>query len=286
MKPYRHAYLELTNCCNFNCSFCPPVTRPRQFVETKHAIRWIDQIAELSDGIYWHVQGEPLLHPDFTFLAHHAASRGLQVKLTTNGSKICEFSEQLLSGDFTQINFSMQALGELTPENRQRIEQDIFHFTEQALTQRPELFINYRWWQNAKPDVSRAARYFNLPPDEWRAPSGRHSKKISGRLYASYASCFEWPDGTDFHEQSGNDSTPGPKQGSCRGLIDQFAILCDGRVTACCLDASGALTLGSAHTSTIRELLESQKATWLAEGFRRREMRHPVCQKCGFATRF
>ena len=86
MKKFKHIYFELTNICDRKCSFCPEVTRKRQFMPIEDAFRFLDQIADETEAVYWHLQGEPLLHPQFREITEYAHQLGLILKLTTNAS--------------------------------------------------------------------------------------------------------------------------------------------------------------------------------------------------------
>ena len=50
---------------------------------TEDAFRFLDQASELTDAVYWHLQGEPLLHPDFRMITQYAHKLGLILKLTS-----------------------------------------------------------------------------------------------------------------------------------------------------------------------------------------------------------
>ncbi len=275
---YHCVYLELTNCCNRRCSFCGSTSRPPALLDAGVARGWIGQLAELADSIYWHVLGEPLLHPDFPALAAHAAACGLTVRLTTNAALLRQHREFLLSGVVGQINFSLQSLAEVDAPERARVWHDIIDFTRSALRERPELYLNFRWWQDAPPEIAPAAEALGIPEEQWRVPHGRYRKRVTGRLYATYDAAFQWPRETC--------EAGAPVRGTCHALTRQFAVLSDGTVTACCLDADGQLPLGNAFHAPIAGILASPEAERLREGFRSGIRSAPLCRNCDFARRF
>ena len=60
---YSRAYVEITNICNKNCSFCPKNKREkRRMTEDEFAIV-ANKLRPMTDYIYYHVMGEPLTHP-------------------------------------------------------------------------------------------------------------------------------------------------------------------------------------------------------------------------------
>ena len=72
----------------------------------------------------------------------------------------------------------------------------------------------------------------------------------------------------------------------CYGLKDHFGILSDGRVVPCCLDADGEITLGNIFKDKIEDILASERARSIVEGFKTRHAPESLCQRCGYARRF
>ena len=72
----KYIFIELTNHCNYSCTFCPDgiMTRKRQFMDADLVYRLLDEIADkglTDEPIQLHLMGEPLLHPDlFLSLIH------------------------------------------------------------------------------------------------------------------------------------------------------------------------------------------------------------------------
>lgn len=279
MKKFKHIYFELTNICDRKCSFCPAVTRERRFMSKDEAFRFLDQAAEWSEAVYWHLQGEPLLHPDFDEITEYAHRLGLVLKLTTNASHLKEWEAHLLSGIFYQINFSLQSLNEVSVSERERVRTDIADFSRKALKERPELYLNYRWWQDAPPELDYFADRFGISPEQWLPVPGRRNRRVIGRLYTNFDGQFEWPDSSHSPRVEG-------EKGSCYGLIDHCGILCDGRVVPCCLDSQGTLSLGDLHDKTLEEILNSPMARAIESGFRKNCRVMKQCQSCGYASRF
>ena len=48
-KPYKKAYLEITNVCNLSCSFCPKTKRPPRFVSVEEFSRLLCQVQPFTD---------------------------------------------------------------------------------------------------------------------------------------------------------------------------------------------------------------------------------------------
>ncbi|MGN1213009.1 MAG: radical SAM protein, partial [Christensenellales bacterium] len=86
MKKYKRVYVEITNICNLNCSFCPKNSRDKTFMTTKQFEYVATQISPLTDNICLHLMGEPLLHPNLDDILKIAEKYNLNVNLTTNGT--------------------------------------------------------------------------------------------------------------------------------------------------------------------------------------------------------
>ncbi len=116
--PLQRVHIELTNICDFNCTFCPKsvMKRPFGYMDTGLAKRIIAEIAEngISEKITFHVMGEPTLHPDFFDILSYAQDVGVNVGLTTNGGGLGgKVGKGLLDFNLHQIDISLQ-----TPDAR------------------------------------------------------------------------------------------------------------------------------------------------------------------------
>jgi radical SAM protein with 4Fe4S-binding SPASM domain len=69
---------------------------------------------------------------------------------------------------------------------------------------------------------------------------------------------------------------------TCYALRDHVAVLADGTVVPCCLDADGRLALGNLFERPLSEMIGSPRAQAMLEGFRRRKVVEPLCRDCGF----
>ena len=95
-KPYKKAYLEITNVCNLSCAFCPKTSREPRFISVEEFAALIEQVQPLTDYVYLHLMGEPLLHPQLGEILSLCHRAGLKVSLTTNGTLLEKRQELLL----------------------------------------------------------------------------------------------------------------------------------------------------------------------------------------------
>ncbi|MBF0274924.1 MAG: radical SAM protein, partial [Nitrospinae bacterium] len=115
--PLKRIHIELTNVCNFDCTFCPKfkMTRPYGYMELSLAKKIIKEIAEegLSEKITFHIMGEPLMHKDFKEILLYAKEMNLPTGITNNGAFLNEqMAEEFARSDVSQVNISLQTPNE------------------------------------------------------------------------------------------------------------------------------------------------------------------------------
>jgi len=90
--PINYLFIEITNACNFKCTWCPDevMGRRRGFMKKEKVFRILDEIAAKRSWlgpiypVKLHQMGEPFLHPDLPAIVEHAESRGVGIELNTN----------------------------------------------------------------------------------------------------------------------------------------------------------------------------------------------------------
>ena len=78
-------YIEITNTCNLDCSFCIKNQRKPMIMSFDNYKYIINKIKNNTKEIYLHVLGEPLMHKDINSFIDYAYNNGLLVNITTNG---------------------------------------------------------------------------------------------------------------------------------------------------------------------------------------------------------
>ncbi|PWJ37377.1 radical SAM/SPASM domain-containing protein [Fibrobacter succinogenes] len=284
-------YIEITNVCNLHCSFCPCGKEPasRTFMDSKMFEDCITGAQEIgATSVYFHVLGEPTLHPGFAHYLKKLEQTPLKLTLTTNGTTIERTGHQILASPAVrQVNFSTHAYAELPRETAERYLQNALDFCTLAIVERPDLYINLRLWNVGAEEASSWNSYmlkrihetFGVEVTPGHFCSRHKSFNITGRVYLHEDTRFEWP---SLSERIGKEIVAG----TCRALDTHIAILHDGRVVACCLDHSGQITLGHIGEQSLAEIINSPMALNIKEGFAQHELRHPFCQTCNFCKRF
>jgi radical SAM protein with 4Fe4S-binding SPASM domain len=162
----------------------------------------------------------------------------------------------------------------------------IFKFVDEALLQRPDLYINFRLWdlhsgielsEAQQSIVEKISAKYNFRLEPPKSVKQRKSIRITGRLYAHFDTEFVWP------------SLEQPRIGeigTCYGLTSHIGVLVDGTVVPCCLDKEGTLRLGSLKTHALSEILSGYRADRMKQNFKSGRLIEPLCQRCQYVTRF
>ena len=273
---YSRAYVEITNICNRNCSFCPGTLRDKRRMTMEEFQRITAQLQGVTEYIYLHVMGEPLTHPLLPDFITCAKEKGFKVAITTNGTLLRRCQEVLLKARPYKVSISIHSFEEGTLESYLDYLTQCMEFAEQS--SREGILTVFRLWNRGYDkgrNVDTLAILQNFFREDWK--EGSRGFRIRDKLHLEYGDRFVWPD-MEAHE--GDDLV------FCYGLKDHFGILCDGRVIPCCLDREGAITLGNIYEQPIREILGSERAVQIAQGFRKRRAVEELCRKCGYARRF
>lgn len=296
MKKFKKVYIEITNCCNLQCDFCPQTLRTPTFMKKEFFEEILEQIMGYTEHVYLHVKGEPLLHPELLSFIELCAAYNYHVNLTTNGTLLKKAEDELLlKPALRQVNISLHSFD--ANAYKKTIDDylgDIFSFAKKAVAAGRPL-ISLRLW-NLEEEKMRAIaaqdttqleknrhilekieKAFSLPYriEETLLP-GR-GIRLAPTLFLHQAARFQWPD---------IDLPIINETGFCYGLRDQIGILADGTVVPCCLDGEGKAPLGNLHDSTFEDIVEGPRAKAIYEGFSGRKAVEGLCKRCGYRQRF
>jgi radical SAM protein with 4Fe4S-binding SPASM domain len=286
---FRKVYCEISNSCNLKCDFCPQssLKRPTQFMKEALFESIVKQVQPLTRLLCLHVMGEPMYHPDLEKFLKICEKYKQDVSLVTNGVLLNETSQQLLlSPAIVQVNFSLQSFESNYKgmDNKSYLEK-IFRFTKKAFEERPDMHINYRLWnagdfegtiEKNELTISRIQEAFGIDEETIKGLSLLGNRLINN-LFLNLSENFEWPT-MEMAIQG--------KRGQCRGMINQLAILSDGTVVPCCLDCEGIIKLGNANTESLIDIINSERAMKIYNGFKNQSLEEPLCQRCTYIKRF
>lgn len=277
MKRFRKIYLEISNICNLQCSFCPGTMRAKKALSIQEFSILLPKLRPWTDFLYFHLMGEPLCHPQLKAFLRIAGEYGFKVILTTNGTLLHRHQEMLLEASaLHKVNISLHAFeaNDLNMPFSDYLAQ-CFRFGQSASGKK---LVVYRLWNHGGKDErnqeiqSALERAF---PNPWEPQ--RRGTRIADKVYLEHGDKFDWPD---------LNAPEGSHKLFCYGLQDQIGVLCDGTVVPCCLDHEGDLALGNLFEEELADILASPRAQAIYKGFQGRQAAEELCRKCGYARRF
>lgn len=276
-KRFAKIYLEISNVCNLRCSFCPGTRREKRFLQPEELAQLLPKLRSWTDYLYFHLMGEPLLHPHLEQYLRMAGEMGFKVILTTNGTLLAKQQELLLSSPgLHKINISLHAFeaNDLSVAFEEYLA-DCFAFGKAAQGKK---LIVYRLWNNGGLD-EKNQQILDLLKSAFPKPWAETNRgiRLGDRVFLEHGDKFDWPDLT---------AAEGSSRVFCYGLRDQLGVLCDGTVVPCCLDHEGDLALGNLFSQEMEEILVSPRAKAIYDGFTSRNAQEELCRKCGYARRF
>jgi radical SAM protein with 4Fe4S-binding SPASM domain len=236
----------------------------------------VHEIRPYTDYVYLHVLGEPFLHPHFAEILLISKEIGLNVNISTNGSLLQKRSEILLKNPVRQINISLHDAEENIP--REDWTEFILNILDISLELSVSTYINFRLWnQTNSSSEDFNALCLSLIKDRFQLTesadlfiqNGRNIK-LAHNIYLQLAPRFEWVK---------DELNPNK---NCYGLRDQIAILSDGSVVPCCIDADANLLLGNIFTEKLSAILSTERARRIKSGFEQHKAIESYCQSCGF----
>ncbi len=254
--------------------------------EFDHTLR---QIGDFTDYLALHLLGEPLLHPDLALLLANCHDHGKQVNLTTNATLLRQTGDTLLASPaLRQINISLHSF-----ENTEDCAplhaylDDVFSFIHEAMAKNA-IYISLRLWNLrdsgtasvGEPNrqlMQRLEDFFALPIPISASLTPGQGIRLAPKVFLSQELEFNWPNAL---------SSDQGERGFCRGLRDHIGILADGTVVPCCLDAEGDIPLGNIHQQGLREILDSDRARRMRDGFSRQQVIEDLCRRCTYRQRF
>lgn len=289
MKRFKKVYIEITNVCNLSCNFCPKTKRKLMFMDEDNFNRVIKAVKPYTDYVYFHLMGEPFLNPKLSEFLEVCNENKLKVNITTNGTLLNNVKDKLIGAPaLRQVNISLHS----------------FEANDEAvsLQEYVDNIVNFIKESNEKSNIICSIRLWNMDSIELKGSNKQNSEiihmlgeklgldfslveklrenpslKLRKNVYLNMAEKFDWP---DINKEIVDEEV------FCYGLRDQIGVLVDGTVVPCCLDSEGNIPLGNLFNESLADILNSQRATNLYDGFSRRCAVEELCKKCGYVKRY
>ena len=263
-KRFSKIYVEITNYCNLNCSFCSKDNVSKKEMSVLEFSLVISKIKSYTDNVYLHVKGEPLLHSSLNEILDVCDKNKINVLITTNGTLLEKNKDILLSHHIKQINISLHSENSFIDYYKK-----VFETCEELSK---KMTIIYRIWTlkslklddistNVVDKIITIKYYINY---------------IRDNIYIDKDYEFIWPKITNKKSD----------YGTCLGTKNHIAILSNGNVTPCCLDSSGIITFGNIFKDSMQNILDSKLFKEINGGFKNRKVIHDLCKSCTYKDRF
>ncbi len=270
------AFVEITNICNLNCSFCIGHKRKKEFMPPEKFRNILEKLDGKVKYLYLHLMGEPTTHPRLDEILKIADKFDFCVMLTTNGTLLDKKKELLLNcKKLYKISISLHAYESngIT---------DIDKYVDKAISFAKAsaecgIITVFRLWNNGGKDefnehiINRLHKFAADNGSE--VTQNRSGERLADNLFIEFGNKFDWP-------TSDNGGEDCEDKLFCYALRDQFGILVDGSVVPCCLDHDGELCLGNIFESDIDTILSSKRARGIYDGFTAHRAAEDLCKNC------
>lgn len=261
---FKKIYIEITNNCNLNCSFCIGNKRDKKFISLDNFKILLDKVEGYTNYLFFHVMGEPLLHPQINNLID-MASKKYFINITSNGYLIKKIKD---NKNIRQLNISLHSFDEKYNKSLDDYMNDIFLSVDNLVLN--NTIIKYRIWVGNKYKdsiIQKLNKKYNCEI------LNIESLKLTDNVYFEIEDEFIWPSmDNDYYKEDG----------SCRGTRDHIGILVDGTVVPCCLDSAGIINLGNIYKQELNDIISSDKFLQIRNGFLQNKKCHELCRKCNF----
>lgn len=260
---YKKVYIEITNNCNLSCDFCIKNKRERKFMDEEEFRIILTKLKGITNYLYFHVLGEPLIHPKINEFIN-IASNDYKINITTNGYLIDKIKD---NKNINMLNISLHSYNKKYNISLDKYLNNILTTVDNLIKNNTK--VNLRLWVDNK-ENNNIINYINY---YYKTNIKQEKCKIKENLYLDISSYFIWPDLENNYYN---------EVGKCYGLIDHFGILVDGTIIPCCLDSKGDINLGNIFNDNITDVLNKDICKNMILGFKNNRKVEELCKHCKF----
>jgi len=269
-------YLEITNICNLSCSFCHGTKRPPRQMTMEEFEVLTNKLLGKAKHLYFHLMGEPLLHPLLPRFIEISKEKGFIPIITTNGTLLDISGEAIIKAKPFKISISLQSYEGNGAQSDDKLKTYLNQVCSFAKKASPQIVVVLRLWNKGGLEAENSnieAFLHEYFPGDWR--KNRSGFALSDKIFLEYGESFSWPD-QKCEEKEG--------EYFCYGLRNQIGVLADGTVVPCCLDADGEISLGNLFFEDFDEVLQKPRAKAIYDGFSMHKPLEELCRRCGYAA--
>lgn len=224
--------------------------------------------------LYFHLMGEPFLHPLLPEFILMARRKGFTPVITTNGTLLAQRGD-LLDALPHKLQISLHSHEGNGKDNPEQYIDEVMAFAKEA-AQRGCVVV-LRLWNEGGFNRMNGSILDMIADSQPRPWTQRHDGwKLAENLYVESDDMFEWPDlQHDVYKE---------EEVFCYALRNQIGVLVDGTVVPCCLDHNGDVSLGNLFEESLEHILSSPRASALYNGFTNHTAVESLCQRCGYSA--
>lgn len=257
----KKVYIEITNSCNLKCDFCIQNNNDTRFIKEENFKLILKKLKGYTNYLYFHILGEPLLHPNIKKYIKLAKENNFMINITTNGYLIKRIKD---INEIRQLNISLHSYDEKYEIPLEQYMNDIFDVVDNL----ENTYISYRIWVNNKYNEE----IINILNNHYNT-NIKEKKKIKNNIFFSEFHEFIWPD---------LDNNYYNNKGKCYALKDHIGILSNGNIVPCCLDTKGIITLGNIYNDDLKKILNSTRVNRMINNFKNNKKCEELCKHCNF----
>lgn len=136
-------YLEITNHCNLDCLFCPKTERAKHRLSLDEFELLTDKLIGKVEFLYFHLMGEPFLHPLLPQFIQIARQKNFIPVLTTNGTLLSK-AQRVIEARPHKIQISLHSHEGNAKEHPEEYIHQVMTFAQEAASQ--GILIVLRLW--------------------------------------------------------------------------------------------------------------------------------------------
>lgn len=267
----KRIYIEITNNCNLNCSFCRN-KKGNDFINVDQFESITDQIKEYTNYIYLHILGEPLLHKQFDDFLYILDKKDFQLQLVTNGTLLYQHPDILTHKCLRKLSISIHSINNID------VPSYYFDTINKLIENNNNKTIELRFYNKTKLDdkLNNFLDYLKNRFDYIETKKD-NSYRLKNNVYVYYQDFFKWP---NIDDEFVNEF------GTCHGGIDMIGINSKLDVTLCCLDPNAYNKIGNLNKESLHDILESEHYKKIIDDFKNHRITLDLCKKCTYRLRF
>lgn len=264
----KKVYIEITNSCNLKCDFCIQNKGSKKFMTIDEFTAILDKLNGYTKYLYFHILGEPLLHPQVRSLIKFAHDSGFYVNITTNGYLISRIRNV---SNIRQLNISLHSYDEKYHIALEDYMNSIFEVVDEL----KDTYVSYRLWvknDHTEEILKLLNKHYNTLFELNDIISARNIT-VNSHIFINSFHEFIWPDLENEYYSC---------DGTCYAIRDHIGILVDGTIVPCCLDTKGDINLGNIFDETLDSVLQSRRVLHMMNGFQNKMKYEELCRHCSF----